>query len=268
MPMKSATATSHTASILLDCVTWNVHRTRGNDGETLPERTTGVLLDEVARPAPEVLVLTEADDERPPHAGLLDLGRVGEEAGLQSVHEGPARRWGAESHGFLGVVVLVAPWLGVEDVVLLDLPGHCHRGAVVADVEKRGQLFRLIATHLSLGQPARIAQMRVIGQHLSRRAPRPTVLCGDLNEWRPWGGLALSPRVTGLRLSGPVRATFPTRWPFLPLDRVLAGGGATVQEVQVLDGPGIRAASDHRPLAARVRLNCGQTPPSRVGVQR
>ena len=99
-----------------------------------------------------------------------------------------------------------------------------------------------------------MAQMRTIGQHLFRRAKRPTILAGDLNEWRPWGGLALSRRVTGLDLKGPAPLTFPAKRPILPLDRVLVTPPARVIEARVLDGPGIRMASDHRPLRARIAL--------------
>jgi endonuclease/exonuclease/phosphatase family metal-dependent hydrolase len=163
-------------------------------------------------------------------------------------------RWSAQSHGFLGVVCFVAHGIEVERVAVLDLPGHCHRGAVIVDMRKEGRAVRMIGAHLSLGQMLRIAQMRTLGQYLWRQPPRATVLCGDLNEWRPWGGLALSRGVLGVQFTGPARATFPVRRPVLPLDRVLAAGGAQVLETVVLDGPGIRSASDHRPLAARIAV--------------
>jgi endonuclease/exonuclease/phosphatase family metal-dependent hydrolase len=185
---------------------------------------------------------------------ILDLATVEARTGLYHAHRLRAHRWGDTSHGFLGVVLLTAPRIEVEDVTLLDLPGHCHRGAVIADLRHEGRPLRLVGTHLSLSQVLRIVQMRTLGQHLLRRAPRPTVLCGDLNEWRPWGGTAFSRKVLGERFTGPAPATFPVRWPVLPLDRVLAAGGARVLEAQVLDGAGIRLASDHRPLRARVTL--------------
>lgn len=241
----------------LSCVSWNIHRGRGEDGVVDPARTERVLGDEVCGGNPDLLILQEADEEVPPHRGLLDIRRVEEMTGLRCVHTTAERRWGHESHGFLGVVCLVHPSIEIHDVVLLDLPGRCHRGAVVLDLGTAGQPFRLIGTHLSLAQALRIAQMRTVGQHLFRRQTRPTVLCGDLNEWRPWGGLALSPRVLGTRFSGPARATFPVRRPLLPLDRVLAAGAARVESVEVLDGAGIRMASDHRPLAARVVIGSG-----------
>lgn len=239
---------------LLSCISWNIHRCRGNDGVVDPRRTLTVLGSEVWTPDIDTLVLQEADEEVPPHQGLLDINQVEHMTGLRYLHGALSHRWGDVSHGFLGVIVFLHPSFRIEDIVLLDLPGHCHRGAVVVDAERDGQPFRLVATHLSLWQGLRLAQLRTVGQHLIRRSSRPALLVGDLNEWRPWGGLALSPRLLGVEFAGPARPTFPIGRPFLPLDRVLAARPARVHSTHVLDGPGIRLASDHRPLMARVAL--------------
>ncbi|WP_375568197.1 endonuclease/exonuclease/phosphatase family protein [Seohaeicola saemankumensis] len=238
----------------LDCVSWNIHRGRGQDGRIDPDRTAHVLLSEVLVPRTAVLVLQEADEECRPHRGVLDIGRIEDQSGLRHVHRTEASRWGPDSHGFLGVIVFLAPDIEVQDIALLDLPGHCHRGAVVVDATRGGHAFRVIGTHLSLGQPLRIAQMRVIGQHLRRRSPRQNLLIGDLNEWRPWGGLAMSPRLLGQSLFGTAKASFPVARPILPLDRILTSAPGRVEDMRALDGPGIRIASDHRPVAARVTL--------------
>jgi endonuclease/exonuclease/phosphatase family metal-dependent hydrolase len=239
----------------LSCISWNIHRGRGNDGVIDPARTARVLRDEVWSPGVDALILQEADEEIPPHRGFLDLARIEAETGLAHVHTDPAHRWGAESHGFLGTIVFLSPVARVQDVTLLDLPGHCHRGAVIVDIAREGQPLRLVGLHLSLSQGLRMAQMRTLGQHLFRRDDRLTLVCGDLNEWRPWGGLALSRRITGLDLAGLSPATFPVRRPLLPLDRVLVTPPARVVAAQVLDGPGIRMASDHRPLRAEIALS-------------
>jgi endonuclease/exonuclease/phosphatase family metal-dependent hydrolase len=243
-----------TLTAQLHCISWNIHRGRGRDGLVDPARTLDVLGREVCPRAPDILCLQEADEETPPHRGFLDIGRIERETGLRAVHDAPAARWGTESHGFLGVILFLGAAIRLDDLILLDLPGHCHRGAVVADVTHAGVPCRIVGTHLSLGQALRVAQMRTIGQHLFRRAPRPTILMGDLNEWRPWGGLALSRAILGLDLRGPARATFPATRPFLPLDRILTDAPGEVTEARALDGAGIRAASDHRPLEALVRL--------------
>ncbi|WP_371054317.1 endonuclease/exonuclease/phosphatase family protein [Rhodosalinus sp. K401] len=237
------------------CVSWNIHRGRGNDGVVDPDRTARVLHEEVCSSDLDALILQEADEEAPPHRGFLDLARIEADTALRHIHGDASHRWGPESHGFLGTVVFLHPRCRVEDIALVDLPGHCHRGAVVVDFRLDGRPLRLAGTHLSLSQGLRVAQMRTLGQHLFRRAARPTLVCGDFNEWRPWGGLALSHGITGLRLSGPAPATFPARRPFLPLDRVLVTAPARVATARVLDGPGLRMASDHRPLRAEVAFD-------------
>lgn len=242
---------------MFSCITWNLHRCRGNDGIVDPQRTVSVLRDEVWRPGVDALILQEADEEVPPHSGLLDIAMVEGVTGLSHLHGDRDHRWSDGSHGFLGVILFLLPSYTVEDVVLLDLPGHCHRGAVVVDAHRDCQPFRFIGTHLSLWQGLRMAQLRTIGQHMYRRSKRPTALIGDLNEWRPWGGMALSSKLIGVELSGPARATFPINRPFLPLDRVLVTQPAKVIDTDVLDGPGIRMASDHRPLAAQINWQAG-----------
>lgn len=218
-------------------------------------RTADVLCGEVLEQPTDILVLQEADEEEPPHAGILDLGDVEARTGLRHAHGPRATRWSDKSHGFLGVILFVAPDVEIEEITLLDLPGHCHRGAVIADLTWSGRALRLVGTHLSLSQALRMVQMRTLGQHLFRREVRPTILCGDLNEWRPWGGMAFSRAVLGFQFDGPAPATFPVRRPLLPLDRVLSANGARVTDARVLDGPGIRMASDHRPLRATVDMD-------------
>jgi endonuclease/exonuclease/phosphatase family metal-dependent hydrolase len=135
---------------------------------------------------------------------------------------------------------------------LVDLPGHYPRGAVVAETRRDGKDLRIIATHLSLAQWLRVIQMRTLGQYIARHAKMRTVLLGDLNEWRPWGGLALSPRFFGSKLRGGAIASFPVRRPVLPLDRILIDDGPAPTGLHALDSPAIRAASDHRPISARI----------------
>lgn len=233
----------------LTCVTWNIHRGRGGDGRVDAVRIARALAEEVCRPAPDILALQEADDERPPHRGFLPLDRIAADTGLRYAHP-PHLRWGIGSHGFQGNILFLAPHLGVTAGDVLDLPGHYPRGAVVLDLDTAFGPLRVITVHLSLSQPLRIAQMRTLGQYLDRRPDMPTLLLGDLNEWRPWGGLALSRRVIGREFHGPSLATFPARRPVLPLDRILVNRPHAVTAAEVLSGPLVRSASDHRPLRA------------------
>ncbi|WP_341367952.1 endonuclease/exonuclease/phosphatase family protein [Yoonia sp. BS5-3] len=245
----------------LSCLSWNIHRCRGNDGVIDPARTLATLQAEALDSPIDALILQEADEEIPPHTGLLDIDAVAAATGLRYIHDDPAHRWSDGSHGFLGTIIFVHPDITVDRITLLDLPGRCHRGAVIADLTRDGRRFRLIGVHLSLMQALRWAQLRTICQFMFRNPLRPTILMGDLNEWRPWGGLALSPRFLGTTFTGPALPSFPINRPFLPLDRVLVTAPATVRSAEVLDGPGIRMTSDHRPLRALVDLGEGAISP-------
>lgn len=238
----------------LTFVTWNLHRGRGpqNRGKVDPDRVFSALETEIAPLAPHILAVQEADEEERPHKGIFDPERIERITGLRHAHA-PDLRWSASSHGFLGSVLYISPEIRILDGALIDLPGHAHRGAVLLDLEHRGKHFTVITAHLSLLQVLRIVQMRTIGQHLARRHPLPLVLLGDLNEWRPWGGLAFSASVVGRNLAGRPVPTFPVRYPFLPLDRVLVHD-ATVTETHALTSEAVREASDHLPLYARVTL--------------
>ena len=237
----------------VSCVTWNVHRAVGRDGRCDPVRVVDAIRTDIRPEVPQILALQEADSDDAPHPSLLDVAAVERATGLRSVHDDDDMRWSAVGGGFLGNILLLHPDMQVRRRRIVDLPGHCPRAAVLAEVTVADRPLRVVSCHLSLGQALRVVQLRTLGQVVARADTMQTILLGDLNEWRPWGGLALSHRVTGLRLSGPARRTFPAARPLLPLDRILSDGGS-VSDVRALDGAAVVAASDHRPLAAHVAL--------------
>lgn len=236
----------------LTCATWNVHRAVGQDGRRDPDRVIAALETGLLSEAPDVLALQEADTECPPHASIFDINRITRLSGLDYQHTAPELRWGSESDGFLGTILWVHPRFAPTHKDVIDLPGHCHRGVISVEFGQGRAPFRLIAGHFSLTQFLRIAQLRIIGQYLHRRPAMQTILLGDLNEWRPWGGLALSPTLLGRRFYGPALRTFPTGRPLLPLDRILSDRHGSVQDAKAINTPATNMASDHRPLVAKV----------------
>ncbi len=231
---------------------WNLHRGRGADGRIDPARTLAAILSQPDLARADVLALHEADGERPPYPPFLDLAALEAATGLRSVHRTAGLREGAGSHGFRGNILLLRPGIGLAAVEVHALGGVCPRGAVVARLAA-GPV--IVAAHLSLAQGFRIAQMRRLRPALAGQAP--VVVIGDLNEWRPWGGLALSRAVTGRALRGEVRATFPAARPVLPLDRILCDRPGALTGVRALRDPALVAASDHLPLVARLSLAPG-----------
>lgn len=242
------------AVIKLACVTWNVHRAKGLDGVFDPVRVVDAIGFALQPYAGDVLALQEADGECRPHASILAVDRISELTGLDCVHDTPSLRWGPMSDGFLGTILFLHPRLTRTHADVIDLPGHCHRGAVSIETEVEDHTCRIVSAHLSLSQPLRILQMRTIGQYLRRRPRMQTILLGDLNEWRPWGGLAFALRVVGTRLRGPAPRTFPTKRPLWPLDRILTDAPGQVENLRVIDTAQTNLASDHRPLAGVVTV--------------
>ncbi len=242
----------------LTCVTWNIHRARGHDGVFDPERIHRTIASDLAPLKPDILALQEADEECRPHAGILDMDQVSADTSLVYQHAPSSMRWGCDSDGFLGTILFLNPRFEVTHRDVIDLPGHCHRGAVVIEIVCSQIPVRIISTHLSLVQPLRIIQMRIVGQYLRRRPEMQNILLGDLNEWRPWGGTMFKSRIVGRSMTGPVRATFPAKLPLLPLDRILTDRAEAFHNMSVCASQDLRAASDHLPLKATVMV--GKTP--------
>lgn len=237
----------------LRCATWNVHRGKGRDGKVDPARVVDAIAKDLAPRGLHVLALQEADGECRPHARILDVDRIAHVTGLEYVHD-PALRWGPESDGFLGTILFLSPTLVPTHADVIDLPGHCHRGAVSVETTFEDRAVRIMSMHLSLFQPLRIVQMRIIGQYLRRRPQMQTVLLGDLNEWRPWGGAMFNRRLVGTVFRGAARRTFPGTYPMLPLDRILTDADGDVQEVAAIATAELTSASDHLPLEAIVTV--------------
>lgn len=240
--------------VTLRCATWNVHRAKGRDGLFDPERVVSAIGSAVLPFAGDVLALQEADGECRPHASIFSVDQIAELTGLRYQHDRPTLRWGPQSDGFLGTILFLHPRFERSHSDVIDLPGHCHRGAISVETQVDGRRCRIVSTHLSLSQPLRILQMRILGQYLRRRPKMQTILLGDLNEWRPWGGLAFAQRVVGTPLRGAAARTFPSGFPLLPLDRILTDAPGRVTQVRVIETAATKMASDHLPLAALVSV--------------
>ena len=237
----------------LRCATWNVHRAKGTDGRVDPERVVDALERSLKPLGLDVLALQEADGECRPHASIFDVQDIAARMGLDYIHD-PALRWGPESDGFLGTILFLSPALRRTHADVIDLPGHCHRGAVSIEVQWDGRPVRIMSTHLSLFQPLRILQMRIIGQYVRRRPKMQTILLGDFNEWRPWGGAMLNAHLVGTKLRGAAVRSFPSTWPVLPLDRILTDAPGEVQDMRAISSRDVARASDHLPVTANITV--------------
>ena len=197
----------------------------------------------------DLIALQEADRRFGRRIGLLDTRLLEEKAGLVPLPISDI----AGGHGWHGNAILARPGTRAR-LRRLALPGAEPRGAVVADLDLTGGPLRIVAAHFGLLPRCRRRQSAAILAALAEAPPMPTVLCGDLNEWNPGERSSLRglAPLFGAVNGGP--ASFPTRMPVLPLDRILAWPQALVSGVEVHDSPLARIASDHLPLTACLHL--------------
>ncbi|WP_377288246.1 endonuclease/exonuclease/phosphatase family protein [Rhizobium sp. SG2393] len=226
---------------------YNIHKCVGTDGCFDPSRICEVI----AQFSADIVALQEADQRFGERAGLLDLERLKRECSLVSV---PVTGFSEKGHGWHGNVLLLREG-AVQEVRQLKLPGVEPRGALVVDLELAAGPLRIIAAHLGLLRHSRAKQAESIIAAVADAAPRPTILIGDLNEWRTGQGSSLRFLTPIFDHGHATVASFPSRFPILPLDRVMGYPKDIVTAVEVHDSPLARIASDHLPIKAYIDLS-------------
>lgn len=238
--------TSDEASEGLLIASYNVHKCVGVDGKFDPYRTKEVIREIGA----DVLALQEADTRFGERRGLLDLDWLERETGLLPVPVAGL----SKAHGWHGNVILFREGL-VRDVHQVKLPGLEPRGALISELElKGGGALRVIAAHLGLLHRSRHQQTRMIIDLLRARDEQPTILLGDLNEWRLGDRSSLNTLAAMFGLPSAV-PSFPSRLPVLALDRIMSNRPELLGPVEAHNSALARLASDHLPIKARVRLS-------------
>ncbi len=225
---------------------YNIHKCIGIDKRFDPQRTAEVISELNA----DVVALQEADKRFGERSGLLDLGLLERQHGLVPV---PITATMPKGHGWHGNVLLLREGV-VNNIRQLKLPGVEPRGALVADLQFASGPLRIIAAHLGLLKRSRQQQAESILSVLEETDSLPTLLMGDLNEWRIGKRsslAALKPTFDHVATAVP---SFPSRFPVLALDRVLSAPRNLVTSVEVHDSPLARMASDHLPIKAHLDL--------------
>jgi len=142
----------------------------------------------------------------------------------------------------------------VRDVQQLKLPGVEPRGALVADLQFPAGPLRVIAAHLGLLKRSREQQAESILTVLQEADTLPTLLIGDLNEWRVGKRSSLAALMPTFNHVATAVPSFPSRFPVFALDRVLGAPHNLVTSVEVHNTPLARLASDHLPVKAHLDL--------------
>lgn len=228
----------------LRVASWNIHKGVGADRRRDLFRTAEVMQEL----CPDILALQEADRRFGDRAGLLDLEHVRTQCGLVPIlpdTPGPSHGW----HGNL----LFLRRGRIEEVQPLALPGLEPRGALLADLEIDGLALRVVGIHLGLLASSRRAQCHALLDRLSRLPPRPTLVMGDMNEWRSGANASIAALSQLFHAPAPVRS-FPARLPVLPLDRIMVSRDGHLSDPRVHDTALARRASDHLPVTATLTL--------------
>lgn len=245
----AALAPERPVARLLTVASWNVHKCIGADGRYDPDRTAAVI----AEIGADLVALQEVDRRFGRRTARLDPTTLERVTGLVPLPTSDL----PDGMGWHGNTVLVRPGTDWR-LARFDLPGAEPRGALIAELMApdtgQGRL-RIVAAHFGLLRRCRARQAAFILRAVAQRAAMPTLLLGDLNEWRPTGARsALSVLAPMFGPVGPGVPSFPSRMPLLALDRILGCHAAPVRALAVHDSPLARIASDHLPLTARVAL--------------
>lgn len=224
---------------------YNVHKCVGIDGKFDPARIAHVIREI----NPDVIALQEADTRFGERRGLLDLGWIERETGLCPVPIGGI----SKAHGWHGNVLFFRNG-AVKDVHPVKLPGLEPRGALLTELELAdGTPLRVVAAHLGLLNRSRQSQARMILDLLTMRDEQPTLLMGDLNEWRLGNRSSLNSLASRFRGMPSAVPSFPSRLPVLALDRIMCSHEGLIERVHAHDTALARIASDHLPIKAVLR---------------
>jgi endonuclease/exonuclease/phosphatase family metal-dependent hydrolase len=164
----------------------------------------------------------------------------------------------AVAGGFYGNLVLSRWPVESRHRILLRQGIRKPRGAQLVVVGSPEGPLHLVNTHLGLAEGERRWQMeRLLGHLLFRSADHlPTLVVGDLNDWRDTlGGATLAAHGFAQVTSPPSSfRTFPAWLAVGALDKAFVRGRIDVREARVVRTRLAKAASDHLPLVVDFHL--------------
>ncbi len=232
----------------LRIATYNIHRCRGLDGRTRPERTAEVI----RALAADVVALQEVVGAGPRGHGHIEA--LGAALGMGWVMA-PARY--LRGHLFGNAVLSRVP---IVQHLELDLTWRtCEpRRLQRVDVSVDGTTLHLYNVHLGTAFLERRHQAQRLADTVAdRHVSGPKIVLGDFNEWMK--GLVttlLSEKLHSVDLRQHMRRrrTYPGLFPILHLDHIYYAGRVDIVGIHLPRTRAALIASDHLPLVADVRL--------------
>jgi endonuclease/exonuclease/phosphatase family metal-dependent hydrolase len=229
---------------MLRVASYNIRKALGTDRRRAPLRILEVLGEIDA----DVVALQEADRRFGARLAAFPPGMI-EDHTPYTVVDVAAR---SGSIGWHGNALLVRRGSKIENLARLTLPTLEPRGAVLADLEVDGQPVRIVGMHLDLSGLHRRRQGHAITAAVAEREPRPTILMGDTNEWRPHAGCLID-FAHKFRIA-PTGASYHSRRPVGRLDRIMVDHETKIVACGVHTSALAVKASDHLPVWADVEL--------------
>lgn len=227
----------------LRLASYNIRKCIGLDRRRDPARVLEVINDLGA----DIVALQEADRRFGPRPAALPRVLLEGHSDLVPLSFDAT----GVSLGWHGNAVLVRKGMQVTLSHPMALPGLEPRGAVLAELTFGDRSLRLVGVHLGLMRRHRRLQLAHIADDLAARAPMPTVILGDFNEWSPNGGLEALERQFTMHAPG---RSFHAARPIAALDRIGLSNSVNLLDAGVVDQHHARRASDHLPVWADVSL--------------
>jgi endonuclease/exonuclease/phosphatase family metal-dependent hydrolase len=223
----------------LRVVTYNIHRSRGMDRRTRPQRIADVLAPLNA----DVIALQEAIGPSATGPGHAEI--IGAALGMGWIMA-PVRE--LRRHQFGNMILSKFPmW------------DHAQHDLSWKTCEPRGA--QRVAIDAGAGT-LQVYERRFQAERLAtwvhaRKVHGPKLLFGDFNEWsRPLATDILAKRLKSIDLFPYLkrRRTYPGLFPFLHLDHIYYEGDIEVRQISLPRNRKTLMASDHLPLVADLRI--------------
>jgi endonuclease/exonuclease/phosphatase family metal-dependent hydrolase len=237
------------SSASLRIATYNIHRCRGLDGRTRPDRIVEVIRSINA----DVVALQEVVGAGPRGGGHAE--EIGAALGMGWVMA-PARQ--LRGHHFGNAVLSRHP---IVNHIEHDMSWKTceERRLQRVDVSVGGCTLHIYNVHLGTALLERRHQAQRLATIVSdRHIPGPKIVLGDFNEWmRGLATTLLSEKLNAVDLRDFLkrRRTYPGVFPILHLDHIYYAGKVKVVAIELPRTRTALVASDHLPLVATVEID-------------
>ncbi|PCJ75487.1 MAG: endonuclease [Rhodobacteraceae bacterium] len=230
---------------MIRVASYNIRKSVGLDRKRRPERIVEILNEINA----DVVALQEVDRRTGLRETTIPREMIEAETDLKVVEI--ATR--PDSIGWHGNAILVRKDAEVMVERRHDIPVLEPRGAISTDIFLHGEHFRIVGMHLALMRTYRRQQIRAVTSQIQRlNAQIPTLIMGDLNEWRPGGSLDEFGDEYAIATPGP---SFHSSRPVASLDRIILRNDLDLLKGAVHHSDLSRVASDHLPIYADIKVS-------------